>query len=209
MNLRTKALIDQYVGSDVWLQGKLRAKELVANTRRLEDQFSTVQWAWGDLALEVVPPGLGSKLISPFLDAFEEDYEFPWSHYTLLNLRRVCVSFPRDKRCKASFNAHRELAYHPDRFELMRDELSRKEAMQLAGNRPATHVAKHLTAIACANASASWARSCYRRLEAESSDDLLNAISDAWRELTKVAERTGIIQTLLDEQIQAFEYVEA
>jgi hypothetical protein len=56
---------------------------------------------------------------------------------TLLSLRTVALAWPQEKRLESvSFTVHAELAAMPNRFELIRPGLTKRQARVLAGKKP-------------------------------------------------------------------------
>lgn len=212
MDKQTKALVGREVGDAKWAQGKARAKHLVTEGADLERRQSKLSWAWGDLSLEIVPAAKGTAVSRVLLDAFIDDYGYPHTSRNLVQLRGVCTAWPRDKRTKAPISVHLALCTHPRRFELVRDDTTYAEARKLAAWQPQATPSsgRTATAIECANATKGWARSLDKRAGSAPSQELVDATADAWRALTGVVDRFGLLDELVSEfQDQASELVPA
>lgn len=106
-----------------WEAALKRAKRLVARE-------SSLSWEWADLLVEL----LGSvDDIEPGLQriATESGYDGSWR--TLSVRYYVGLAWPPDRRVKASFKTHQVLMAHPDRFEIIKDGMSGREANEIIG----------------------------------------------------------------------------
>jgi len=145
--------------------------ELVDRGKQLLGKQSGLQWDWGDLALEVEPMAAdrergdsgewaGAELER--LSAWAKDIGFEEqtgkSFGTLRNYRSVASRWPSARRrAEVNFSVHQALAYHHDRFELIKqDGLTYESAValargdhiprgSLAGHKPLTRVAVRLS----------------------------------------------------------------
>src|SRR3954452_25243064 len=110
---------------------------LVEEGRTLLKQEGNLNWRWADLVARVMPPGSADRDV---LVAWGE--EIGWLETgrtitTLLSFRTVAVAWPPERRCEgASFTAHSELAAEPNRFELIRPGMTKRQARVLAGKKP-------------------------------------------------------------------------
>lgn len=202
MNTQTKSLIKHYVGEDVWESVKTRAIALKKETDLADKRFSATCWEWGDLLLEVVPVGRGmSKYqMDRLLEAFMDECECQLSCSTLKCYRSVCKSWPKNKRRKAGFTAHKLLMGCPERFELLIDGMSEREARKIAlqnrGN-------ERLSLLRCAKAIKSYTDTLIMRLPEDPGEDVVTAISDAWMELSRAIDELGFLDELIREYDEA------
>lgn len=220
MNAAQKRLLKQN-GIDLvaWEQGKHRARELVSETVEFERRKTALNWAWGDLSLEIVPnawrggyKGLSGRkrneLVSSLLDLWVDDYAFPMSHSSLRGFRSVSSSWPRDKRSKASWSAHMELSSNPDRFTLITDALTVDEAIALSGRRTikerkqeafAGNEARNHTLGSAASSTRAFAHKVdeYVTTGDTPDEDDLEKLDEAWLKLSKVVDGLGRFDRLL------------
>jgi hypothetical protein len=112
-------------------------RALVKEGKALLQQEGNLNWRWGDLVARVMPPH------SPDRGRLVEwAEEIGWLDTgrtlpTLLSLRTVALAWPPDKRlADVSFTVHAELAAMPNRFELIRPGLTKRQARVLAGKKP-------------------------------------------------------------------------
>lgn len=207
--------LQQYVDMDKWEQGKARARELVKESAEVEKRSSAVQWAWGDLCLEVVPehgrsPGVNGAVVGALLDAWIDDYEYPYSRPTLNVHRATCRAWPKSKRVDASFSVHGLLSGHPDRFSIIAPGIGTTEARELAGHKRRKHIQAPSTAFERASAVKGWARSLGKLIDDKPSEDVVNAVADAWYAVTELVDRLGILDEMFAEyEEQAGELVAA
>jgi hypothetical protein len=109
---------------------------LVEEGRALLKQEGTLNWRWADLVARVMPPGSDRDVLVTWAE------EIGWIETgrtisTLLSFRTVALAWPPESRCEAaSFTAHSELAAEPNRFELIRPGLTKRQARVLAGKKP-------------------------------------------------------------------------
>lgn len=112
-------------------------RALVEEGRALLKQEGNLNWRWADLVARVMPPGSADRDV---LVSWAE--EIGWLETgrtvaTLLSFRTVALAWPPERRCDgASFTAHSELAAEPNRFELIRPGLTKRQARVLAGKKP-------------------------------------------------------------------------
>jgi hypothetical protein len=110
---------------------------LVAEGRALLQQEGNLNWRWGDLVARVMPPHSPDRgqLVewAEQIGWFDTGRTLP----TLLFLRTVALAWPEEKRLsEVSFTVHAELAAMPNRFELIRPGLTKRQARVLAGKKP-------------------------------------------------------------------------
>ncbi len=118
--------------------------KLVADGRSLVKQAGDLQWAWGDLALEVAPtsgpiadPSHANTGAYERLREWMDEIGYEGGLDTLTRYRQVAAAWPREKRSRvASHGAHQVFAGHPDRFKLIGKVKTADEARRLAGHRP-------------------------------------------------------------------------
>lgn len=144
--------------------------ELVERGKQMLGRESGLQWQWGDLALEVEPltteqerggSGEWAGAALERLEAWAQDIEFEEqtgkTFSTLRKYREVAARWPVRMRIRTvNWSLHQALAYHGDRFELIkRPALTFAEARALArgdyvptgalaGHKPLTRVALRL-----------------------------------------------------------------
>ena len=110
---------------------------LVAEGRALLQQEGNMNWRWGDLVLRVMPPGYADR--GTLVEWAEEIgwLETGRTITTLLSFRTVALAWPPEKRIEdVSFTVHAELAAMPNRFQLIRPGLTKRQARVLAGKKP-------------------------------------------------------------------------
>ena len=110
---------------------------LVKEGKALLQQEGNLNWRWGDLVARVMPPHSPDRghLVgwAEEIGWFDTGRTLP----TLLSLRTVALAWPPDKRlAEVSFTVHAELAAMPNRFELIRPGLTKRQARVLAGKKP-------------------------------------------------------------------------
>jgi hypothetical protein len=110
---------------------------LVAEGRALLQQEGNLNWKWADLVARVMPPGTADRDV-----LVEWATEIGWLETgrtvaTLLSFRTVALAWPAERRCQgASFTAHAELAAEPNRFDLIRPGMTKRQARVVAGKKP-------------------------------------------------------------------------
>lgn len=110
---------------------------LIAEGRALLKQEGNLSWQWADLVARVMPPNSQDRGV---VVAWAE--EIGWLETgrtvtTLLSFRTTALAWPPDRRCPgASFTAHQELAAEPNRFEIIRPGMSKRQARVAAGKKP-------------------------------------------------------------------------
>ncbi len=118
--------------------------QLVAEGRRLVKQAGELQWAWGDLALEVAPTS-GSISDQPHvrtgmyekLHEWIDEIGYEGDKDTIARYRQVAAAWPPERRSStASHGAHQVLAGNPNRFKLIGKVKTADDARRLAGHRP-------------------------------------------------------------------------
>jgi len=111
--------------------------ELVSEGRALLHQEGNLNWRWADLVARVMPRDSQDRGV---VVAWAEDIgwlETGRTVTTLLSFRTTALAWPADKRCpQASFTAHQELAAEPNRFEIIRPGMSKRQARVAAGKKP-------------------------------------------------------------------------
>lgn len=110
---------------------------LVAEGRALLQQEGNLNWRWGDLVSRVMPPGSADR--GALVEWAEEIgwLETGRTITTLLTFRTVALAWPPEKRCEAvSFTVHAELAALPDRFEVIKPGMTKRQARIAAGKKP-------------------------------------------------------------------------
>lgn len=120
---------------------------LVEAGREARHQADNVQWTEGDLALQVEHLQATERPRDPETGAFIEDEAKALKRYagdigmgysTLKNYRATASAWPPDRRLSgASFEAHRVLNAQEDRFDLLRPEMSVREAEDIVRKRNA------------------------------------------------------------------------
>jgi hypothetical protein len=111
--------------------------EAVRIGKKLVLKHGNTCWETGDLMLELAPQSrdgvqTGTKAT---IEQWMVDVESPWAFKTLMGRRKISYQWPKGKRAKASYSVHEALAYHPDRFTLIRDDMKNAEARKLSGHR--------------------------------------------------------------------------
>lgn len=113
--------------------------DIVIRGRLLAKKHYSVNWEVGDLLLELVPLGTRgdqSRNVGEIIKQWIIDVDSPWSFQTLLKHRETAHHWPKDKRePEAPFTAHKLLANHKDRFEIMRPGLTIREAHRILGRK--------------------------------------------------------------------------
>lgn len=118
--------------------------QLVRQGREAREQADNVQWIEGDLALqiEVLPPTerprdpeTGDFLADPdkALKRYADDIEVNYT--TLKDYRRTAQAWPRAARRSASWRTHRALAALEDRFDLIDNGMTVREAEKIVRDR--------------------------------------------------------------------------
>lgn len=89
----------------------------------------------GDLGLIVAPMlAIGKKSgVDEALVKFLEDSRSDIKLATLHKYRQICHLYPKGLRGIASFQAHEVLRNHPNKYELVKQPLNRKEAQAIMG----------------------------------------------------------------------------
>jgi hypothetical protein len=110
---------------------------LVEEGKALLRQEGNLNWRWGDLVARVMPPNSPDRgrLVewAEQIGWFETGRTLP----TLLSLRTVALAWPEEKRVpEVSFTVHAELSAVPNRFDLVRPGLTKRQARVLAGKKP-------------------------------------------------------------------------
>jgi hypothetical protein len=118
---------------------------LVRQGREAREQADNVQWIEGDLALQIetLPPterprdpATGAFLEDPdkALKRYADDIEVKYA--TLQEYRRTAEAWPTPRRRGVvSFATHRALAALDDRFELIHDGMTEREARKVVSDR--------------------------------------------------------------------------
>lgn len=119
--------------------------ELVERGKELLGKQSGLQWEWGDLALEVEPMaererGEGGEFAGKTLERLEawaEDIGFEAqtgkSFHTLRNYRKIAALWATSRRrLKVNWSIHETLAYHPERYDLIKTVETVAEARAIA-----------------------------------------------------------------------------
>lgn len=117
-------------------------KASVRKGAELAKAISRSSWALGDLALRLFPVRSENNVaplpaningtvrtLTDFADAIE------MSPKVLARMRAVSMAWPApQRRPRVSWSTHRELMHHPDRFSLIYDGMSRRDALKLVEN---------------------------------------------------------------------------
>lgn len=110
---------------------------LVAEGRALLQQEGNLNWRWGDLVLRVMPPGSADR--GTLVEWAEEIgwLETGRTITTLLTFRTVALAWPPERRLEGmSFTVHAELAALPERFEVIKPGMTKRQARIVAGKKP-------------------------------------------------------------------------
>lgn len=110
---------------------------LVAEGRALLHQEGNLNWRWGDLVLRVMPPGSSDR--GTLVQWAEEIgwLETGRTITTLLTFRTVALAWPPEKRIDGvSFTVHAELAAMPNRFDVIKAGMTKRQARVVAGKKP-------------------------------------------------------------------------
>lgn len=109
-------------------------KQIIAKGKQLNARETSLAWAWGDLIIEAVDSwpetktSNGKKPIEAPIRAFIRETETEIAYGTLVFRYYVTLAWPKDKRVNASFSAHYALMSHPDRFDLIKDGMTKSQA---------------------------------------------------------------------------------
>lgn len=126
-------------------QTEARYGELVRRGREAREQADNVQWVEGDLALEIeaLPdwdrprdPETGEFVATAdhALRRYAEDIDLNYA--SLKNYRATAKAWPpARRRAGVSWGVHRELNSFEDRFDLIRDGLTRREVRSIVRQR--------------------------------------------------------------------------
>ncbi len=117
---------------------------LVDAGREARQHADTMQWVEGDLALQVeaLPgderprdPDTGAFIAdeAKALKRYADDVGLPYS--TLKTYRRVAEAWPSTTRAHASWAVHQVLAAQDDRFDLVSNDLSVRQAQKMVRDR--------------------------------------------------------------------------
>jgi len=119
---------------------------LVEAGRAAREQADNVQWVEGDLALQVehLPsterprdPETGAFLADDdkVLMRYADDIDIPYR--TLLKYRQTAEAWPAALRSAAGWSSHEQLRAQPDRFDLIRPDMTAREARVIVRKRNA------------------------------------------------------------------------
>lgn len=127
-------------------------ERLVKKGREAREQADNYQWTEGDLALDVEAlhptdrprdPETGAYLATEehALKRYAEDIDIKYG--TLKEYRTTAAAWPPARRLAgASFDTHRTLNDQDDRFDLIRDDMTRREARAIVQQRNAASTGK-------------------------------------------------------------------
>jgi hypothetical protein len=119
---------------------------LVEAGREARKQIDGHQWAEGDLALQVEALTPESRPRDPETGEFIEDQnkvlrryadDIDMSYRTLKEYRRTAEAWPVSRRGDAGFEVHKLLAAQSDRFDVIHEGMTKREAEQIVRKRNA------------------------------------------------------------------------
>jgi hypothetical protein len=113
-------------------------QELVAEGRRLDKREGNLRWEWGDWALKVAPLGLTTANTGRYdrlQKAMDEAGIQSVAFHTVRDYAAVAAAWPPAERSAASWMTHQILTSHPERFALIRDGMTIREAQKVAGRK--------------------------------------------------------------------------
>jgi hypothetical protein len=113
--------------------------DLVTEGRQLDKREGNLRWEWGDWALKAAPIGANGTNTGRYerLQMLMEDAGITSVAFdTVINYTKVAAAWPAShRRLAASWSVHETLAHHSDRFRLIRDDMTKREAQTAAGRK--------------------------------------------------------------------------
>jgi hypothetical protein len=116
----------------------MRSYEEIAELgRKMIFRESGIQWEWGELMQELVKSTprkyKGRNTYLPAIEKFASDIDWPGSPGTLYTYLVTARAWPKKHRAKTSFKVHEILRGRGDRFDIIKDGMTCKEANDAAG----------------------------------------------------------------------------